>query len=317
MTKEKQVFLIQSSGYKPAEHHVVNFEDRSYAEEVLKHNYYRHEGWHKKVRDQDFGKVRTGDHVLLYCTGNVDESPSQIKFIYEVIALENIPEEELNNAVKEDRITTEEARGFKERPHILRLKLHSKLRRGLELHIVRGLVGDGKLSENMNNCGKLGFNICQVSYDDYNAIIDWDKQAPPPPIAIEPYEEELRTYLRDRPLGETVGASCTDYELYEDEKGRTGELYRTPIGEIDLLYLNKQTGNFLVIELKRTSDTSDSAVGQIARYIGWVKENLAKDKKVFGLLIVHSASEELKYAVKSLKDCDLFAFRVEFILSKV
>jgi hypothetical protein len=64
--------------------------------------------------------------------------------------------------------------------------------------------------------------------------------------------------------------------------------------------------------LKRTEDTADKAVGQVARYLGWVSEHLADTKKVEGLLVTRSASEELRYAVKALKHCKLLNYEIQF-----
>lgn len=80
-------------------------------------------------------------------------------------------------------------------------------------------------------------------------------------------------------------------------------------------YQSQKTGDFLVVELKRTSETSDAAVGQIARYIGWIKENLAKEKSVQGIIIAHSASEELRYAVKAISNCKFATYEVKFNIS--
>ena len=68
----------------------------------------------------------------------------------------------------------------------------------------------------------------------------------------------------------------------------------------------------MVVELKRAEDTSESAVGQIARYLGWVEENFAKENRVQVLLVVRSASKESRYAVKALKDCELATYEVIF-----
>jgi len=154
---------------------------------------------------------------------------------------------------------------MQQKSHILRFRLHRKLKRGLELTTIRQWVEEGKLSKSMNNCGTLGFNICQVSHDDYDAVLDWDRKAPEPVISFEPYEEELRKYIVSQPLQPTLGVEFADFNLYEDEQGNTGELYTTPVGQIDILYRNEKNGDFLVIELKRTVETPDSAVGQIAR----------------------------------------------------
>jgi len=310
--EERQFFLIQQSGWKPAEHYTIEFKDRSYAEEAIKYGYYRNDAWDVKKRDQDFGKAKVGDYVLAYYTGNVEENPLQICYIYEVTKVENILEEEINRAVAQGKISQAEADQLKKNPHILRLKVHRKLKRGLELSLIRQWVNEGKLSMNMNNCGKLGFNICEVSYEDYKTIIEWDQKQTEVTALPEPYEEILRGYIVSKPIEQTLGAEYSSFKLHEDSEGRTGELYNTPIGQIDILYQDEKTGNFLVVELKRTEDTSDSAAGQIARYIGWVKENLAKEKRVYGLLIANSVSERLKYAVKALKNCKLATYEVAF-----
>ena len=54
-----------------------------------------------------------------------------------------------------------------------------------------------------------------------------------------------------------------------------------------------------MVELKRTS--TDTTVGQICRYVGWVLENLADSagKQVFGLILARKINEPLRLAVKA------------------
>ncbi len=310
---EKQVFLVQSSG-KPASHYTVEFDERTYADEVSKHFYYRHEDWELKKRDVEFGNARPGDLVLHYCTGDVESNPSRIKNIYEVASLEKI-ENDIDSAIKKGDISEDEAERLKQYPHVMRLRPHISLKRGLELSLVRRWVTEGKLSETMNNCGRLGFNICQIDMADYEAIVKWDnEQLPelPTPVAAI-LEEDLRHYIAEQPSLGIFGRAFTSYKLYSDDSGRTGELFDTrTVGQIDLLFQDEERGDFLVMELKRTEDTSDSAVGQIARYMGWVGENIAQGNKVRGLLVVRSASEELRYAVKAIRDCRLATYDLVF-----
>lgn len=84
-------------------------------------------------------------------------------------------------------------------------------------------------------------------------------------------------------------------KLYVDEDGREGKQYPTDVGIIDLLCI-RPSGGYLVIELKR-GRTSDVAVGQISRYMGWVKENLATGHLIEGLILAHDRDDNLKYAV--------------------
>lgn len=311
---EGQVFLIQSSG-SPAEHSIFSFSDRTFADEVMKHLYYRHENWHISSRDRDFGKVKLGDYVLHYCTGDVESNPRQIRNLYEVIGIEKI-EEDVSLSLRQGKITKEQAESLIQHPHILRLKLHLSLRRGLELSLIRTWVGEGRLSKKMKNCGQLGFDICQVEKTDYDSIVEWNKSLPAEPSVTigSIMEEEVRRYVAAlESLEAVLGPTYAGYKLYSGEDGKTGELYDTEVvGEIDLLYQNQESGDFLVVELKRTEDTSDSVVGQIGRYLGWVGDNLAKERNVRGLIIVRSASEELRYAVKALRDCQLATYDLVF-----
>jgi len=65
-----------------------------------------------------------------------------------------------------------------------------------------------------------------------------------------------------------------DYEIIVDDDNLPITLqYKTSVGIIDLLVKHKKENQYLVIELKR-SKTSDKTMGQILRYMGWVKKNL-------------------------------------------
>jgi hypothetical protein len=132
---EKRVFLIQSSGTM-AEHETVTFSDRTYADEVRVHGYYRHETWDNKTRDQDFGKAKEGDYVLQYCTNDVETYPRQIRNIFEVVDVERI-EDDIQKALARSRITKEQAERLGKAPHVIRLRTHLVLNKGLELPLIR------------------------------------------------------------------------------------------------------------------------------------------------------------------------------------
>lgn len=315
----RKVFLIQSSG-KTAEHASVTFKDRTYADEAIKHGYYRNDLWDVKGRDQDFGKVGVGNYVIQYCTNDVESYPGQIRNIYEVVGLERI-DDDVDRALKKGTIDKEEADQLKKQSHIIRMRIHLTLKKGLELSLIRKWVEDNTFSSGMNNCGRLGFNICEVDWNDYQTIVEWDqRQVPEPSYSIGSLlEEDLRRYIAGLPSLEPIwGEKYRGYKLYTESDGRTtGELYDTKIvGQIDLLYQNGNDG-LLVVELKRTEDTPDKAVGQIARYIGWIQENIGKGKMVESILIARSASEELKYATRALKDCKLFTYEIQFKFNRM
>lgn len=65
---------------------------------------------------------------------------------------------------------------------------------------------------------------------------------------------------------------------------------------MDFLCKDKK-GNFVVIELKIKG--ADEALGQVCRYMGWVKENLCENsQKVRGIIISERADNQLDYAIK-------------------
>jgi len=105
------------------------------------------------------------------------------------------------------------------------------------------------------------------------------------------------------------------YELIYDEGDLTSQQYQTAVGPIDILAKSKIGEEYLVIELKK-GRTSDAVVGQILRYIAWVKENIAKGKGVKGIVVVLDLDEKLKYALKELKDITLYIYQVNFKLTQ-
>ena len=104
------------------------------------------------------------------------------------------------------------------------------------------------------------------------------------------------------------GAELARYEV-DDQNGR-----QFPAGawSIDFLCTDKANGDFVVIELKR-GKTSDAAVGQVLRYVGWVAENLAKPgQRVRGIIISQEVDDALKYAVKGLSNVSVLTYKVRF-----
>ena len=66
--------------------------------------------------------------------------------------------------------------------------------------------------------------------------------------------------------------------------------------------------NFVVFELK-LSRGADKAMGRISRYMGWIKQNLAKDK---GVIVAKKVDEKLKYASSIIPDISLFEYELNF-----
>lgn len=104
-------------------------------------------------------------------------------------------------------------------------------------------------------------------------------------------------------------------KIYVDEQGRDGIEYPTDVGPIDILAIDEE-GNFVVFELK-LSRGADRAMGQLSRYMGWVKRNLSKGKKVKGVIIAKKVDEKLKYAASVIPDITLFEHELDFKIREV
>ena len=69
-----------------------------------------------------------------------------------------------------------------------------------------------------------------------------------------------------------------------------------------------------MIELKK-GRSSDDVVGQILRYMGWVKEHLCKvNQSVKGLIICKEPDPRLSSAIKMTKRIDVKYYSVSFKL---
>lgn len=108
-----------------------------------------------------------------------------------------------------------------------------------------------------------------------------------------------------------------EYELYE-EGGNLAQEYQTSVGRIDLLARHRTTGDWLVIELKRRR-SSDAVVGQVMRYMSWVRHNLASDnEEVRAIIVVHSVDDNLRYSLMSARaEVQLYTYGVQFFVNEV
>lgn len=107
-----------------------------------------------------------------------------------------------------------------------------------------------------------------------------------------------------------------DYDIYEDENG-SGKQYQTDDkGRIDILAISKNKKELLVVELKR-GRASDVVVGQIQRYMGYVKEVLAeKNQEVKGVIIGLEDDIKIKRALSVTNNIIFYRYEVSFKLFK-
>lgn len=81
----------------------------------------------------------------------------------------------------------------------------------------------------------------------------------------------------------------------------------TPAGRLDILCKDAD-GNYVVVELKRTRGT-DQVVGQVLRYMGWLKE-AHNTEKVRGIVIVAKKDQALSYALMAVPNVQVKEFKL-------
>lgn len=108
------------------------------------------------------------------------------------------------------------------------------------------------------------------------------------------------------------------WDLLEEDGEIVGSHYDTGVvGEIDLLAKHQTENRWLVVELKR-DQSSDTTVGQILRYMTWVRRHLAKDAdEVEGIIISRMVDEKLKYALDGQPLIRCMTYQVSFGLNPV
>lgn len=131
--------------------------------------------------------------------------------------------------------------------------------------------------------------------------------------AVFGLERYLQEFLVDNWQNTELGR---DWELLEEDGEIVGTYYNTgEVGEIDLLAKHRHENSWLVVELKK-AQTSDSTVGQVLRYMAWVRRNLASDGgRVEGAIICGDVDRRLQYALDGQPNIRCFTYTVNFSLN--
>ena len=105
-----------------------------------------------------------------------------------------------------------------------------------------------------------------------------------------------------------------NYDIHK-ENNKLCTQYQTGSGPLDILAISKDKNEFLVIELKK-GRASDIVLGQIQRYMGHVKKNLAENKSVKGLIIALEDDKNLKDALSVAPNIKFMKYEVSFKLTE-
>jgi restriction system protein len=106
------------------------------------------------------------------------------------------------------------------------------------------------------------------------------------------------------------------YNIFEEEGELVGQQYPSDTGPIDILAISKDKKEILVVELKK-GRASDSVVGQIQRYMGYVMEELAEGgQTVKGVIIALEDDLRIRRALSVTNNIEFYRYQVSFKLFK-
>ena len=87
-------------------------------------------------------------------------------------------------------------------------------------------------------------------------------------------------------------------------------------GPLDILCVSKDKKTLLVVELKK-GKASDTVVGQVLRYMGYVQEELAEDgQSVRGVIIALEDGQGIRRALAMVPAVSFYRYEVSFRLMK-
>lgn len=131
-------------------------------------------------------------------------------------------------------------------------------------------------------------------------------------------DEDCREFAYERDLRDFLAKNLELVEpglrLYEEEE-ITGVEYDAGGRYIDILAVDKD-GTFVVIELK-VSRGYDRVIGQLLRYVGWVRVNLAEGQRVRGIIIARQITEDLRLACANIAETKLMEYKLRVQLEAV
>jgi endonuclease len=92
-----------------------------------------------------------------------------------------------------------------------------------------------------------------------------------------------------------------------------GRQVQNDAGRIDI-FTKDSSDNPVVIEIK-VGEAKDSAIGQIARYLGWYAKT--GDRPVRGFLVAGGFPESIQYAAEAIPNLTLLSYKISFSFNEI
>lgn len=178
------------------------------------------------------------------------------------------------------------------------------------------------MSEEMQRSTNSTGTLCDISkYADELQVLIGEVKAPRL-ISSDPTVEDPRVFALEKHLEDFLVANWNhtelgkQYNIFEDEGELVGQQYPSDTGPIDILAISKDGKKLLVVELKK-GRASDNVVGQIQRYMGYVKEELAEvGQTVEGIIIALEDDLRIRRALSVTTGISFYRYEVSFKLKK-
>lgn len=201
-----------------------------------------------------------------------------------------------------------------------------------------GTISAHLLLLSINAPSRIHYNVDQNGKDDLLYQIDskkfriYDQTSDPGPIYSKKIREEEETKVQINDTKEEGNEFAYEKDLqnflaknlYSIEPGLVLYLeegingIEFPVGNrfIDILATDKDN-NYVVIELK-VSRGYDRVVGQILRYMAWIRKNHAEEgQKVRGIIIAREISDDLVLACSETINVELYNYKLSVSLNKI
>ena len=177
------------------------------------------------------------------------------------------------------------------------------------------------LDDSFRSCGVQGFNIKQLesaSAEKAINLLENGASSAASPIESARNSGSPLDYLIETKLEQWLVDHWDEIDfgrelrIYRENDEEVGQQYDTrEVGIIDLLCEDEDSGELVVIELKK-GRSSDQVVGQLARYMGWVRKNLAVQRDVRGIILAPDFDTRIRYAANAIPNTQLLRYQTRF-----
>lgn len=172
-----------------------------------------------------------------------------------------------------------------------------------------------------NSTGSIG-TVSDITryFEEIENLIAGDR--PPSIVATDDTIEDPSVFALEKHLEDFLVQNWEytelgkKYNIFEEEGELVGQQYPSDTGPIDILAISKDKKELLVVELKK-GRVSDVVIGQLQRYMGYVKEELADENQlVRGVIIALEDDIRLRRALAVAQNIDFFTYKINFKLIK-